>query len=147
MFLNIYFWLPRVTVAACRIFPHGIRALELGLSSCPTVCGILVPQPGMEPVSPALAGGFLATGPPGEVSNAVFFLFILQVTVVAYVVYGCKIFGPEVYLFLWFFWTRHQGNTGTIHPKHGLLWFVIILTYQRLQLIRNEINFLTTKDN
>ena len=37
-----------------------------------------------------------------EVSSAVFFLFILQVTVVAYVVYSYKIFGPVVYLFLWF---------------------------------------------
>ena len=27
-------------------------------------CGILVPQPGIEPVTPALQGGFLTTGPP-----------------------------------------------------------------------------------
>ena len=27
--------------------------------------GILVPRPGIEPMSPALAGGFLTTGPPG----------------------------------------------------------------------------------
>ena len=26
--------------------------------------GILVPQPGIEPVSPALEGGFLTAGPP-----------------------------------------------------------------------------------
>ena len=26
--------------------------------------GILVPQPGIEPTSPALEGGFLTTGPP-----------------------------------------------------------------------------------
>ena len=32
--------------------------------SCPAACGILVPQPGMEPTSPALEGGFLTTGPP-----------------------------------------------------------------------------------
>ena len=29
-------------------------------------CEILIPQPGMEPPSPALQGGFLTTGPPGK---------------------------------------------------------------------------------
>ena len=29
-------------------------------------CGILVPRPGIEPVSPALQGGFLAAAPPGK---------------------------------------------------------------------------------
>ena len=32
--------------------------------SCPEVCGILVPQPGIKPMSPALEGGFLTIGPP-----------------------------------------------------------------------------------
>ena len=32
--------------------------------SCPAACRILVPGPGLEPVSPALAGRFLTTGPP-----------------------------------------------------------------------------------
>ena len=34
--------------------------------SCPVACGILVPQPGIEPVSTALEGRFLTTGPPGK---------------------------------------------------------------------------------
>ena len=34
--------------------------------SCPVSCGILVPNPGIEPMSPALAGGFLTTEPPGK---------------------------------------------------------------------------------
>ena len=34
--------------------------------SCPVAYGILVPRPGIEPVSPALEGGFLTTGPPGK---------------------------------------------------------------------------------
>ena len=29
----------------------------------PEACGILAPRPGIEPVSPALEGGFLTTGP------------------------------------------------------------------------------------
>ena len=36
--------------------------------SCPVSCGILVPNPGIEPMSPALAGGFLTTEPPGKFS-------------------------------------------------------------------------------
>ena len=59
----------------------GTRALALrrassvvvarGLS-CPTACGILVPQPEIEPVSPALEGRFFTTGPPGKS----YFMFI-----------------------------------------------------------------------
>ena len=33
-----------------------------------TECGILVPKPGIEPMSTALADGFLTTGPPGKSS-------------------------------------------------------------------------------
>ena len=32
--------------------------------SCPVACGTLVPGSGIELESPALAGGFLTTGPP-----------------------------------------------------------------------------------
>ena len=32
--------------------------------SCPSACGILVPQPGVEPMIPAMEGGFLTTEPP-----------------------------------------------------------------------------------
>ena len=32
--------------------------------SCPMTCGILVPTPGMEHVSPVVEGGFLTTGQP-----------------------------------------------------------------------------------
>ena len=35
--------------------------------SCSAACGMWdLPGPGLEPVSPALAGGFLTTGPPGK---------------------------------------------------------------------------------
>ena len=34
--------------------------------SCPAACGILVPQPGIEPLSPALGGRFSTPGPPGK---------------------------------------------------------------------------------
>ena len=42
--------------------PTGIIVAACGLS-CSVGCGILVPQPGIEPTSPELQGGFLTTGP------------------------------------------------------------------------------------
>ena len=39
--------------------------VALGLS-CPSDVGIFAPLPGMEPLPPALEGGFLTTGPPGK---------------------------------------------------------------------------------
>ena len=36
--------------------------------SCHELCGILVPQSGMEPLSAGLEGRFLITGPPGKSS-------------------------------------------------------------------------------
>ena len=49
----------------------GLWALEHRLSSCGTEAQLLhgmwdLPRPGLEPVSPALAGGFLTTVPPGK---------------------------------------------------------------------------------
>ena len=43
----------------CKVFSCGTRC-------CPVACGILVPQPRIEPVSPALEGRFLTTGLPGK---------------------------------------------------------------------------------
>ena len=39
--------------------------------SCPVACGILVPRPGIEPVSPALEGRLPATGPPGKSRHSI----------------------------------------------------------------------------
>ena len=44
----------------------------------PLAFGILVPQPGTEPECPALAGGFLTTGPPGK--SPFILTFILALT-------------------------------------------------------------------
>ena len=53
-------------VVACGLSSCGSRALECRLSSCGTriqlLCGLWdPPRPGIEPVSPALAGRFLTT--------------------------------------------------------------------------------------
>ena len=77
LFLNflIYFWPCWVFTAACRLLSS---CREQGLPSswgaqasiavphwlsCPLAFGILVPRPGIKPVSPTLAEGFLTIGP------------------------------------------------------------------------------------
>ena len=57
----------------------GLRALEHRLSSCGARAQLLrgmwdLPGPGLEPVSPALAGGFLTPAPPGKPSPNFFYL-------------------------------------------------------------------------
>ena len=58
-------------VVACRLSSCGPQALECRLSSCGAQAQLLcsmwdLPRPGIEPMSPALAGGFLTTVPPGK---------------------------------------------------------------------------------
>ena len=55
------------TVVRGLLSTYGMWVLQfvaLGLR-CPMACGISVPQPGIEPTSPALEGRFLTPGPPG----------------------------------------------------------------------------------
>ena len=61
-------------VAARGLNSCGLRPLERKLSSCGARTQLLrgmwdLPGPGIEPVSPALAGGFLTTAPPGKSLN------------------------------------------------------------------------------
>ena len=58
-------------VAACGLSSRGSQALEHRLSSCGARAQLLrprwdLPDPGIEPVSPASAGGFFTTEPPGN---------------------------------------------------------------------------------
>ena len=58
-------------VVAGGLSSFGSQALERRLSSCGAGAELLrgmrdLPGPGLEPVSPALAGGFLTTAPPGK---------------------------------------------------------------------------------
>ena len=48
--------------------PCGSRASRVVAHEhgCPAACGILVPQPGLKRISPALGGRFFTTGPPGK---------------------------------------------------------------------------------
>ena len=58
-------------VAACGLSSSGRQALERRLSSCGAWAWLLrsmwdLPRPGIVPVSPAVAGGFLTIAPPGK---------------------------------------------------------------------------------
>ena len=58
-------------VVARGLSSCGSRALERRLGSCGArtqlLCGMWdLPRPGLEPVTPALAGGFLTTARPGK---------------------------------------------------------------------------------
>ena len=58
-------------VVAHGLSSCGARALQRRLSSCGARASLLrgmwdLPGPGLEPVSPALAGGFLTTTPRGK---------------------------------------------------------------------------------
>ena len=62
----------RVGFSSC-----GSPALEHRLSSCGAWAYLLrcmwdLPGPGIEPVTPALAGGFLTTAPPGKPRDVIF---------------------------------------------------------------------------
>ena len=64
-------------VVAHGLSSCGLRAIEHKLSSCGTWALLLhsmwdLPGPGIEPVSPALAGRFLTTAPPGKPLMTIF---------------------------------------------------------------------------
>ena len=68
--------------SCCGAWALGARASVVaarGLSSCGSRASLLrrvwdLPGPGLKPVSPALAGRFLTTTPPGKSSSSVLFL-------------------------------------------------------------------------
>ena len=60
-------------------------------------CGILVPQPGIEPISPALEGKFLTTGPPGKsLTTSLLNLQFLPHRLVFPLVYTCSLISPAL---------------------------------------------------
>ena len=55
-----------------QVLGHTGAILVVHGLSCPAACGILLPAPGIEPMSPALSGGFLTTRPPGKSHPLIF---------------------------------------------------------------------------
>ena len=64
-YIYLFIWLCWVLTATLRIF-CCFSLVAAHWFSCSMACGILLPQPGMQTVSPALEGGFLTTGPLGK---------------------------------------------------------------------------------
>ena len=67
-----------LTIAASLVVEH--RLLMRRLSSCGSQAQLLrsmwdLPRPGLEPVSPALAGRFSTTAPPGKPQNIIILTF------------------------------------------------------------------------
>ena len=75
---SIFIWLCQVLVVALRLSICGTQGsviVALGLSYC-VAGGIIVPQPGIEPASPALWGRLLTTGAPGNSLSYGFYLSV-----------------------------------------------------------------------
>ena len=75
----------------------GARALEHRLSSCGARASLLrgvwdLPGPGLEPMSPALASGFLTSAPPGK-SLYYLFLAALGLRCCAWAFFSCGEWG------------------------------------------------------
>ena len=89
----------------------GSVAAARGLS-CPTACGILVPPPGIEPMSPALEGRFLPTGPPGKSQSLSFFFNKLKKYIYLF-----------IYLWLhWVFVAMHRLSLVAASGGYSSLW-------------------------
>ena len=56
-------WWP-LSLQSMALGPGGFHVCGTGAQVLPGIWK--VPEPGLEPVSPALAGGFFSTGPPGK---------------------------------------------------------------------------------
>ena len=77
LFFRVCLWVPPALDAACEVFIAsscartfwlwfmGSVAVAHGLSYA-KACGILLPQPGIEPMSHFMQGRFLTTGPSGN---------------------------------------------------------------------------------
>ena len=74
LFIHLFIWLHWVLVASHGSWAHRLdlwcrhvgTVVAASWLSCSSACGILVPQLGIEPMFPALQGGFLTTGPSGK---------------------------------------------------------------------------------
>ena len=85
-----------LTIAASPVAEHRLQTLRL--SSCGSRAQLLcsmwdLPRPGLEPVSPALAGRFSTTVPPGKPSCGPFLKLLLNSVTILFLFYVLA-FGP-----------------------------------------------------
>ena len=90
--------------------------------SCPVTCGILVPGPETEPVSHALAGGFLTSGPPGKSPQLLHLLFpLLELFPISLLFLSVRSAFPDHPV-------SKTPSPVTLFPSH-LLHFMTLLTW------------------
>ena len=113
-------------VVVHRLSSCGSRALECRLSSCGLRAQLLhgmwdLPRPGLEPVSPALAGRFLTTVPTGKSLFLLSFFFFFFYLINYLFIFGCvgSSFLCKGFLQLWQAGaTLHRGAQAS--HSHGL---------------------------
>ena len=69
-----------LTIAASLVAEHRLQTRRL--SNCGSRAQLLcstwdLPRPGLEPMSPALAGELSTTAPPGKPPTSIFFFFLI----------------------------------------------------------------------
>ena len=74
--MNMHVRLWQILVVAYGIFRWGTAGsvVEMHGLSCSAACGVLVPWPGIKPMSPALEGWFLTTAPPEKSQTCTFLI-------------------------------------------------------------------------
>ena len=93
-FIHSTIFLTKVASLTADHSSYGSWALEHWLSICGLWAQLLcsmwdLPRPRIKPVSPALAGGFFTTKPPGKPGKHFFFFFASEYLISAYL-YVCQ---------------------------------------------------------
>ena len=112
--------------------------------SCFLACGILVPSPGIKPMSPALQGRFLTAGPPGKSleqtfkggDEAAMYLACCRSSKEACVARSERVSGSQI-----------LGMPGGIFHGHNLGWEVWVAASIRLIDARLLLNTLQCTDS
>ena len=112
--------------------------------SCPMTCGILVLRPGIKPKSPALAGGCLASGPPGKSSIPYFKVYFVWYE------YCYLSFLLISICMEYLFWTPHFQSVYVPRSEVGLLqiayiWVLFLIHVASLCLLVWVFNSFTCK--
>ena len=104
----------------------GSVVVVCGLS-CLVACGILVPRPGIEPVSPVLQGRFLTTGPPGK-------SLIIVLICISLIINNEEIFSCAYWPFVSSLEKCLFRSSVGLHPLNGIITTTSTTKYQFLTL-------------
>ena len=126
-----------LTVAASLVAEHRLQTRRL--SSCGSraqlLCGMWdLPRPGLEPVSPALAGRFSTTAPPGKPKFHTFtpiFLPMLELTTVWDSYFNFSVIHRSILLgckLCRFAYSQRQGASENFLPLPETLALVVLLS-------------------